>query len=783
MNNLKEIIEENFRQYAGAVLQSRALVDVRDCLKPSARQIFYCLYTDKFTADKPFKKTLKAIGSASRMYIHGDSSAVGIIMRAGQPFAYRYPLIDVEGSYGNLMESGNWASQRYTSSKLSKISTHLFDSINKNTIEEWIDNYDETEKYPMVLPSKGFYNIVNGTMGIGVGAAASIPTFNLNEVNAALIKLLWNPTISFEEIYCPPDFPTGGVLLNEEEVKSSLKDGFGKACKIRSVVEYDTKDKALVVKEIPYGVYTNTICKNQLEEILASEENPGIDRFNDLTGENPLIKIYLSRGANPDKVLKYLFKNTSLQTHYGINLTMLENGRYPKIFTWKQALQSYLTHQIEVYTRGFEFDLKEIKDRLHIIEGILIALARIEEVIQVIKGSSTTTIAKENLIKTFLLSEVQAKAILDIRLARLANLEVKKFEKERDDLLVEKNRIEAILKDENLLKKEIEKDLREVAKKFGDPRKTKILNLSAGDEEITEIKSLLISLTNQNNIFVSEVSSLYTQRRGGVGNKFKLNSGEFIVSTMTARTDQTALFFSEDGIVYQTKLAEFSLEEKISLDLLLGLNSNTKICNIVSLDPKNTKKHIIFLTKKGFLKKSLLKEYNTKRSGGIKAITLEENDLIKSILFIDDEQIGILSQKGSFIRINTDDIKTIGRVARGVKGMDLRDNDEVVAAMPLNNTIKEIVSISSKGLIKRTDLSEISTTGRATKGAKLHSIKEDDAMAAVYPVENEKTIIIVSNKVKLRINLDEILLSRRGTNGVVSIKLSTGEFVVGLSKI
>ena len=278
MSNLKPIIEDSFTQYAGAVLQSRALVDVRDCLKPSARQIFYCLYTDKFLPNKPFKKTLKAIGSIARMYIHGDSSAEGIIMRAGQQFCMRYPLVEVDGNNGNLMQSGNWAASRYTSSRLSNFSVKLFEDIEKNTIAEWRDNYDDTEQYPTVMPSKGYYNIVNGTLGIGIGAASSIPQFNLREVNEALIKLLWNPDIDFEEIYCAPDFATGAILLNEKEVKNSLKDGYGFACKLRSIIEYDTAERCLIVKEIPFGVYTNTIC-GELEAILEGDDNPGIDRF------------------------------------------------------------------------------------------------------------------------------------------------------------------------------------------------------------------------------------------------------------------------------------------------------------------------------------------------------------------------------------------------------------------------------------------------------------------------------------------------------------------------
>ena len=338
MSNLTPIIKDSFLQFSGAVLQSRALSDARDNMKPSVRQIFYCMYTDGFTHNKPFKKTLKAIGSAFRVYIHCDSSAEGIIMRAAQPFAYRYPLVETEGSYGTLMSANSYAAPRYTSSRLSELADYLFADLNKDTIDEWRDNYDDTEKYPMVLPCKGFFPIVNGNFGLGVGMSASIPQYNLKEVNEALIKLLWNSDIPFEEIYVAPDFATGAILLNADDVKESHRTGHGYACKLRSVVTFDSKERCLIVTEIPYMVYTNTICE-ELESIVNGEENPGIDRFNDLTGEKPLIKIYLSKNANPDKVLKYLFKNTSLQSHYGINFTILENGRYPKVFNWKQLLQ------------------------------------------------------------------------------------------------------------------------------------------------------------------------------------------------------------------------------------------------------------------------------------------------------------------------------------------------------------------------------------------------------------------------------------------------------------
>ena len=301
-------------------------------------------------------------------------------MRAGQPFSLRYPLVEIEGSYGNPMETGNWAAPRYTSSRLSSLAGLLFSDINKNTIDDWRDNYDDTEKYPAVLPSKGFYNIVNGTSGIGIAMSSSIPQFNIKDVNAALIKLLWNENIDDEELICLPDFATGGILLNKDEVIESLKNGQGKSCKLRSVIEYNEKEKCLIVKEIPYGVYTNTIC-GQIEKLI--QENCGIDRFNDLTGKEVCIKIYLSKGARPESVLKKLYKETSLQYHYTINFTMLDEGKYPKVFTWKEALQAYLNHSKIIYRRGYEFDLNKIENRIHIIEGFFIALANIDEVVDI----------------------------------------------------------------------------------------------------------------------------------------------------------------------------------------------------------------------------------------------------------------------------------------------------------------------------------------------------------------------------------------------------------------
>lgn len=780
MSNLTPIIKDSFLQFSGAVLQSRALSDARDNMKPSARQIFYCMYTDGFTHNKPFKKTLKAIGSAFRVYIHGDSSAEGIIMRAAQPFAYRYPLVETEGSYGTLMSANSYAAPRYTSSRLSELADYLFADLNKDTIDEWRDNYDDTEKYPMVLPCKGFFPIVNGNFGLGVGMSASIPQYNLKEVNEALIKLLWNSDIPFEEIYVAPDFATGAILLNADDVKESHRTGHGYACKLRSVVTFDSKERCLIITEIPYMVYTNTICE-ELESIVNGEENPGIDRFNDLTGEKPLIKIYLSKNANPDKVLKYLFKNTSLQSHYGINFTILENGRYPKVFNWKQLLQAHLDHERTVYIRGFNFDLKKINARLHIIKGLLRAISIIDEVIQTIKQSQDSKSANQALQSLLDIDENQAKAILDIKLSKLAHLEIAKLENEQSVLIKEKDRIEAILNDDTLLKKEIEKGLREVANKFGDARRTKIINIVKEDEEPTEIRSLQISMTNRNNLYLSEVSTLYKQKRGGVGNKAKLEAGEYVIHSEQIESNEEIAFFTHSGDFYHYPATALPVGERVAIEALFGLSGGERIVAISSFNKRKAERNIVFFTKNGFVKKSELSEYNLKRSGSLKAINLDSNDEIASILFIDSEDVGIMTELGNFIRITTKDIRPIGRIAKGIRGIKLNNGDAVCCAYPIKSDAQYIISVTSSGLFKKTPISEFTVQGKNTKGAKIHKLTGKDHMADFVSLGAETEILVASSKSCIKLSINDVPTLSRVAQGAKAIKISETDKIIGIS--
>ena len=778
--NLTPIIKDSFIQFAGAVLQSRALPDVRDCMKPSARQIFYCLYTDKFIHSKPFQKTLKAIGSAFRMYIHGDFSAEGVIMRAAQPFAMRYPLVEVEGSYGTLLAAGSWAAPRYTSSRLTKLSEYLFTDIDKDTIEEWRDNYDNTEQYPMVLPSKGFFNLVNGSYGIGVGASSSIPQYNLKELNEALCKLLENPDIDFEEIYCAPDFATGAILLNANEVKESHKNGHGFACKLRSKVDYDSKERCFIVSEIPYMVYTETICK-ELEEIIEGEKNPGIDRFNDLTGETPNIKIYLARNANPDRVLKELYKNTSLQSYYSINFTMLENGRFPKVFGWKELLQAHIDHEKVVYRHGFEFDLKKIQNRLHIIEGLLKAYDMIDEVIQTIKTAADTKSANIALQKLLQIDEVQAKAILDLKLSKLSKLDIGKLKSEQDELTQRASQILEILNSKELFNNELIKGWHEVAEKFGDSRRTRILNLSEDNNETIEVKSLMANLTNENNLFIEETSSLYSQQRGGVGSKFKLGKNEYVITSTTCQNTDNLLFFTQKGNVYAYEAGALPIGEKIAVESLFAISTNEKVCAITNLSKSNPARHIVFITKDGMLKKSLLSEYNIKRAkNGIKALELNSKDEVNSILFMNEEKLGIATKSGNFIIIETKDIRPIGRTAKGVIGIKLDASDCIVSARAIDSDTKEIISISEDGYIKRTSISEFRVTGRGTKGVKL---QKTDSLCDFLPVAGALDVLITAETSQIRLRLNEIPQLSRGTQGVRAIKLPENSKIKEIAKI
>lgn len=772
--NMTNIINQSFTQYAGAVLQSRALVDVRDCMKPSARQIFYSMWRNKYIHSKPYEKTNAPMGDAMKeFYIHGDASCVGIMMRAAQNFAMRVPICEVEGNCGTLINSGNWASERYTSTRLAEIANYLFADIEKETIDDWRDNYADNLQYPAVLPSKGYYNLVNGSAGIAIGMSASLPSFNLREMNEMLIRLLNNPDLPAEEAVILPDFPTGAILLNKREVVESLLNGRGKACKLRSVVSFDSKERCFIVSEIPYGTYTNTIC-GQLDEILESEDNPGVERFNDLTGKTPLIKIYLTKNANSDKVLKFLYKNTSLQSYYAINMTMLDKGKYPKVFSLKEAMMEFLKHQEDVYRRGFEFDLRKINARLHILEALFKAYDAIDEVISTIKKSASTAAANAALQKLLSIDEVQAKAILDLKLSRLSRLDISKLREEKSNLVKEKSRIEAILNDEVLLKKEIEKGLCEVAEKFGDARRTQILNLEETEEgEIVEKKRLSVSFTNKGGIFSNEISSLCTQKRGSVGTRLKLEKGEYIVENVVGDSTELVLLFTSNGLCRKMTLGDFKIGEKNYLQL----DEGEQLCAATLMAYKD---YVLFATRNGMVKKTLLSNFSVGRNSTVKSLTLTKGDALISVCFLNKERIGILTKGGNFVIIKSEDVREVGRVAQGVKGITLKEGDEVVSVRAIPDSTVEILSATSNGDAKRTSITEYGVQGRATKGLK---IQNGVQLGDFYPLTNESEILANGTATQLCLSISDIAFSGRATQGVRLMKLKPNEKFLRFSSI
>lgn len=696
--DLAQIVKQSFTQYAGAVIQSRALVDVRDFVKPSARQIYYCMYTDKFTHDKPFKKTLKAIGSSTRLYIHGDASCEGIIMRSGQPFSMRYPLIEVEGSFGNLTEGGNWAAPRYTASRLSALAEYLMEDTSQHSVDEWVDNYDDTEKYPRVLASKGFYNIVNGSSGIAVGTAGSIPQFNLTQVNNALISLLENPEIDFEDIYCPPDFATGGTIINADETKQSIKSGSGKACIIRGTIEVEDNN-CIVVTELPYGVYANTVCK-EIQKLADEDKlHPAIQKFNDLTGEQACIKIYISKKTDPQDVIDYLYENTSLQKSYSINMTMLKDGRFPKIFGWKEALQEHLNHERIVYTNGYKYELQELKYRLKIIEGIIKAISSIEEVINIVKQAESTKSAAEGLKALLDIDDDQAKAILNIKLARLARLEVQNYLDEQSDLQANIERITNILADDELLKKEMIKKFKEVINKFGDNRRTQIKNI------VIQKKAKNGSVKSEQPVedVVITYNPIGYLQRIPVSMYKRTNFQSFKLTT-----EDLILLFSNQGRFFRISprdIKSCGIRDKgTAIGAIIKLNNNEKIISVFSTIIDEHHPYLTFVLNNGIIKKSEKVEFlgTTRNLNGMTAIKMKDDSCVVGIQETNGNDIVLGTDQNVYIRFAAKEVRAMGKNAAGVKAINLADGDsvrEMVVCEPSDKTIT--TSIGKINIVKQ----------------------------------------------------------------------------------
>ena len=776
----QEVFEEEFLEFAGYNLQRRALPDARDGCKWGARKLIHAQMLGKLTHDKPFKKAIKSVSQAMGFsYTHGNASAYGTFIRMAKPFAYRYPLQEAKGNYGTLINPDDHSADRYVELRGSEIAALLLKNLEKDTITEWEDTYDMEGQFPKVLPAMGFWNGVNGCISIGSGMSSSLPPLNLKETNEAMIRLLWNPEISDDEILCYPDFPTGATLLNKEEVKQSLLKGNGSACKVRATIEWDAKDRCLIVKELPYSVYTNTIC-NELATLMDENENCGIKDFCDYTKQKPDLRIYLQKSATPDKVLKLLYKETSLQSYFSINMTVLDMGITPVVMNQRQLFQAHLDHERLVYRRSFEFDLNKIRARLHIIEGLLKAIDAIDEVIHTIKASASTAAASIALQKLLSIDEIQAKAILDIKLSRLAHLEVNKLVDEKAKLEPEKTRIEAILSDETLLKKEIENGLRAVATKFGDARRTRVLDLSSDSEgEVIEEKSLIVNLTNYGNIYAHEQSTLITQRRGGAGSKIKLQNGECVIESVVDTNLGTLMAFSDGGRGYSYPMSELPIDSFVNVSEIFKLAQNEKISNIMSYSNADYK-YVIFITEQGMIKKTELKEYKTKGARGSQAIRLRDGDSICRILFMNEEDIGLLSANGQFMRFATSDIAPVGKVAIGVAGAKLNPGDKIIDARALCPDVKEIVSLTSDGMISRTSLDSLPKTNRNVKGTKIQKVNDGETLVGFVAMSESGEIIATTGLTAIKFNTREVSLTGRGALGVKALKLKAKEKATGI---
>lgn len=610
--DFKSTIESAFLEYGASVAQERSIPDVRDGLKIGLRQGLYSQYHDKLTHKHKFQKAQKSVAAAmSLCYVHGDAAMYDAFIRSAKPWAYRYPLEEAQGSYGSPCSPDDHSAARYVEMRSGELADYFFDGLKKNAIAEWYDNYDDTEKIPSVFPSIGFWNLVNGCSGIAVAMATSVPQFNLREVNNALVKLIENPNCDFSEIYCAPDFATGGTITNAAEVRKSLENGKGSSIRLRANLEYDAKQNMIKATELPYSVYTNTIME-QLEKLTNEDENYGIDRVIDHTKEHADIRIYLSKTANPSVMMKKLYKDTSLENWFSINMIMLDHGRFPRVFGWKDACQAYIEHIRECKTRELQYEYDSLMYRNHILEGLLIAIAHIDDVIALIRNSESANDAKYKLMNTYKLDEDQAKAILDIKLQRLAKLEAVKINDELEKNSVEIDRLHHILNTPLELNKILIQCLNEVAAKFGDNRRTKVANIIEAEEEEVEEYPVMVRVVD-----------------GSISITKKRLSGKIMDTTNLG----TIIGFSSDGKMYKGKVNDITEKP-------LKLSQFFKVPNIIDVrcvEELNKYSFIYFGTQSGYIKKSNVKDYNFGGRNGTKCLKLRADDKVVNVLLSNDE--------------------------------------------------------------------------------------------------------------------------------------------------
>lgn len=796
--NLTSQMKNSFLDYAMSVIVSRALPDVRDGLKPVQRRILYGMNELGVTPDKPYKKSARIVGDVmGKFHPHGDSSIYEGLVRMAQDFSYRYMLVDGHGNFGSVDGDGA-AAMRYTEAKMSKIAVEMLRDINKDTVD-FHDNYDGTEKEPDVLPARFPNLLVNGASGIAVGMATNIPTHNLGEVINGLHLLMDNPDITTEGLMKAipgPDFPTGGVVMGKSGIRKAYETGRGTII-VRAKVDIEEQKNGkqrIIVHEIPYMVNKAKLIE-RIAELARNKDIDGITDVNDETDRDGMrIVIDVRRDASAEVILNNLYKMTLMQTTFNFNMLAIVNGA-PKILSLKQILQYYLEHQEAVVRRRTEFELKKAQNRAHIVEGLRIALDHIDEIINIIRNSQTSEVAKNELMSNYGLSDRQAQAILDMRLVRLTGLEREKIEDEYQKLMAAIADYKDILAHRERINQIIYDELMEIQKRFGDERRTElqvgdITNIE--DEDLIEEEDIIVALTHNGYIKRLPVDEFKSQHRGGRGVKgMGVHKDDFIEQLISSSTHDMLLFFTNSGKVYSMKgyeVPEYGrTAQGIPIINLLGINNKEKISAVINVshETNDDDKYLFFTTKYGTVKRTPVTEFKNIRSNGLKAINLHENDELIDVEVISDEQPMIIgTHNGYALSFKSSVVRSMGRSAAGVRGIRLRGEDYVIGAAPLNPGSNVLV-ISENGFGKQTAASEYPIKGRGGLGVKTVNVTEKNGpLVGLTTVNGDEDIMLVTDQgVIIRFGIESVSQTGRSAVGVHLIKMDNGARVATIAKV
>ena len=798
--DLKKKMEDSYIDYAMSVIAARALPDVRDGLKPVQRRVLYSMIELNNGPDKPHRKSARIVGDTMGKYHpHGDSSIYGALVNMAQEWSTRYPLVDGHGNFGS-MDGDGAAAMRYTEARLSKISMELLADINKNTVD-FIPNFDNTEKEPVVLPSRYPNLLVNGTSGIAVGMATNIPPHNLREVVSAVVKIIdnhirENRNTEMDEILKlvkAPDFPTGGIILGTRGSEEAYRTGRGKV-RVRAVTDMETMSNGktrIVVTELPYMVNkANLVLK--IADLVKNKKIDGITDLRDESSrEGMRIVIELRKDVNANIILNQLYKHTQLQDSFGVIMLALIDNQ-PKVMNLLDMLNYYLEHQKDVVTRRTKYDLNKAEERDHILQGLLKALDHIDEVIRIIRASASTAEAKMNLIERFEFTDVQAQAIVDMRLRALTGLEREKLENEHKELMAKIKELKAILADEKLLLGVIKDEIQVIADKYGDDRRSKIgydiydINM----EDLIPRGNTVIAMTSLGYIKRMTVDNFKTQNRGGKGIKGMTTIEEdYIEDLLMMDTHQYIMFFTNLGRVYRMKAYEIPEAGRTARGTaiinLLQLNPGEKISAMIPVATYDDDQNLFMVTRKGIVKKTAIVEYSNVRKNGLIAINLRDDDeLIEVKTTNKDTEILLVTKFGMCIRFRETDVRNTGRSSMGVIGMNLDDRDEVIG-MQLNTQGDELLIVSENGMGKRTDISEFSVQNRGGKGVKCYKIVEKTGnVVGVKAVNEEHEIMMITTEgIIIQIRMSDVSVLGRITSGVKLINLEKGVKVAKIAKV